>query len=41
MTDTATLLEQALALPERERARIAARLLESLNDETQSEIDEA
>jgi putative addiction module component (TIGR02574 family) len=41
MIDTATLLEQALKLPEHERAKIAARLLESLDDATQDEIDEA
>jgi putative addiction module component (TIGR02574 family) len=41
MVDTITLLEQALSLPAHERAKIAARLLESLDDGTQSEIDVA
>jgi putative addiction module component (TIGR02574 family) len=39
MVDSATLLEQALSLPEHERAKIAARLLESLDDETQKDVD--
>ena len=41
MVDTATLLEQALGLPEHERAKIAARLLESLDEEAQSDVDVA
>ena len=41
MMDTASLLEQALSLPEHERAKIAARLLESLDEETQSDVDAA
>jgi putative addiction module component (TIGR02574 family) len=41
MADTATLLEQALQLPEHERAKIAARLLESLDETAQTDIDEA
>ena len=41
MMDTTTLLEQALSLPEHERARIAARLLESLDEGTQDDIDAA
>jgi putative addiction module component (TIGR02574 family) len=41
MLDTADLLEQALTLPEHERAKIAARLLESLDQEVQSEVDAA
>ena len=41
MIDSTTLLEQALSLPEHERARIAARLLESLDEEAQSEVDGA
>jgi putative addiction module component (TIGR02574 family) len=41
MIDTITLLEQALSLPEHERAKIAARLLESLDEEAQSDIDAA
>ena len=39
--DTTTLLEQALSLPEHERAKIAARLLESLDDDLQSDVDAA
>lgn len=42
MTDAATtLLEQALSLPEHDRARIAARLLESLDDADREGVDEA
>lgn len=41
MIDSTTLLEQALGLPEHERAKIAARLLESLDQETQSDVDAA
>jgi putative addiction module component (TIGR02574 family) len=41
MIDRATLLEQALSLPEHERAKIAARLLESLDDAVQSDVDAA
>ena len=41
MADTTTLLEQALSLPEHERAKIAARLLESLDEEAQSDVDAA
>ena len=41
MIDTTTLLEQVLSLPEHERARIAVRLLESLDEETQSDVDAA
>ena len=41
MADTATLLEQALSLPEHERAKIAARLLESLDEGAQSDVDAA
>lgn len=41
MIDTTTLLEQALSLPEHERAKLAARLLESLDDEAQSDVDAA
>jgi putative addiction module component (TIGR02574 family) len=41
MIDATTLLEEALQLPEHDRARIAAKLLESLGQDTQSEIDEA
>jgi len=41
MTKTETLLEQALDLPESERARIATRLLESLDPQVQAEVDAA
>jgi putative addiction module component (TIGR02574 family) len=42
MTDIATsLLEQALNLPEHDRAEIAARLLESLDAGDHDEVDEA
>lgn len=40
MIDTTSLLAQALTLPESERAKLAARLLESLDTQTQSDIDE-
>jgi putative addiction module component (TIGR02574 family) len=39
MIDSTTLLEQALSLPENERAKIAARLLESLDENAQRDID--
>jgi len=41
MIDTTMLLEEALRLPEHERAKIAARLLESLDEEAQSDVDAA
>ena len=42
MTSSATnLLEQVLSLPERDRAEIAARLLESLDETDQDGVDEA
>ena len=41
MIDTTTLLEQALSLPEHERAKLAARLLESLDLEAQDDVDAA
>ena len=42
MTDTAnTLLEQALSLAEHDRAELAARLLESLDDVNQKDVDDA
>ncbi|MEA2415244.1 MAG: putative addiction module component [Thermoanaerobaculia bacterium] len=41
MIDTAALLDQVLSLPEQKRAEIAVRLLESLEPETQAEIDAA
>ncbi|MEA2326528.1 MAG: hypothetical protein QOE68_1487 [Thermoanaerobaculia bacterium] len=41
MRDTATLLSEVLDLPEQDRAEVAARILESL-DETQDDgVDEA
>lgn len=40
MKDTTTLLEQVLSLPEHDRAKIAARLLESLDPEVQDDIDD-
>ena len=42
MTNAATtLLEQALSLPEKDRAAIAARLLESLDDGDREGVDAA
>jgi len=41
MREVTSLLEQALSLPERDRAEIATRLLESLDPETQQDVDEA
>ena len=42
MTNTATtLLEQALSLPEHDRAELAARLLESLDDDDRESVDAA
>ncbi len=41
MIDTTTLLEQALQLPQPERAKIASKLLESLDDNAQRDIDDA
>lgn len=42
MTTTATtLLEQALGLPERDRAEIAVRLLESLDETDREDLDQA
>lgn len=42
VTDQATdLLKQVLSLPEHDRARIAARLLESLDDDDREGVDEA
>jgi len=41
MKQTSALLEQVLSLPEHDRAEIAARLLESLDPETQRDVDEA
>lgn len=41
MADTTAILEQVLSLPEHDRAEIAARLLESLDPEAQTGIDDA
>lgn len=41
MNEVTSLLEQALGLPEHDRAEIANRLLESLDPDTQHEVDEA
>jgi len=41
MNKTTNLLEQALDLPEHDRAEIATRLLESLDPRTQSDVDAA
>lgn len=41
MMDTHTLLSQVLELSERDRAELAARLLESLDPESDSAIDDA
>jgi putative addiction module component (TIGR02574 family) len=41
MSDTAALLDQVLSLPEQTRAEIALRLLESLESETQADVDAA
>ena len=41
MINTATVLEQALSLPEEDRAEIAARLLESLDDGDREGVDAA
>lgn len=41
MTDAERLLNEALALPEHDRAEIAARLLESLVNAMGTDIDEA
>jgi putative addiction module component (TIGR02574 family) len=41
MDETTAVLEQALRLPEHDRAEIAARLLESLDPQTQQDVDEA
>jgi putative addiction module component (TIGR02574 family) len=41
MIDTVALLDQVLSLPESKRAEIAVRLLESLEPETQADIDPA
>jgi putative addiction module component (TIGR02574 family) len=41
MSDPETLLEQALSLPERARAEIAVRLLESLDPGADESVDDA
>jgi putative addiction module component (TIGR02574 family) len=41
MSATTALLDQVLSLPEHDRAEIATRLLESLDPETQQDVDEA
>lgn len=41
MKEAAVLLDEVLSLPEHDRAEIAARLLESLDPETQRDVDEA
>jgi len=42
MTNAAsTLLQQVLGLPEHDRAEIAARLLQSLDETDQADVDEA
>jgi putative addiction module component (TIGR02574 family) len=41
MTQTERLLHEALSLSEPERADLAARLLESLHGQTDSDVDEA
>ena len=41
MRDTATLLSEVLDLPEQDRAEVAARILESLDDTQDADVDEA
>jgi len=41
MNKTTSLLEQALDLPESDRAKIATRLLESLDPKAQADVDAA
>jgi putative addiction module component (TIGR02574 family) len=41
MRDTATLLSEVLDLPEQDRAEVAARLLESLEDIDDGGVDDA
>jgi len=41
MREATTLLDEVLSLPEKDRAEIASRLLESLDPETQRDVDEA
>ncbi len=41
MRDSEELFSQALSLPQRERAELATRLLESLDERSEGDIDEA
>jgi putative addiction module component (TIGR02574 family) len=41
MSETIALLDQVLSLPEQQRAEIAVRLLESLEPETQVDVEAA
>jgi putative addiction module component (TIGR02574 family) len=41
MRDSEELFSQVLSLPQRERAELAARLLESLDEQAEGDIDEA
>lgn len=41
MSETTTLLQQVLNLSEHDRAEMATRLLESLDPDTQQDVDEA
>jgi putative addiction module component (TIGR02574 family) len=41
MRDTATLLSEVLDLPEQDRAEVAARILESLEETQDAGVDEA
>ena len=41
MKDTDALLEQVLSLPEHDRAEIATRILESLDPESDRDVEEA
>ena len=41
MRDTATLLSEVLDLPEQDRAEVAARILESLEETQDADVDEA
>jgi putative addiction module component (TIGR02574 family) len=41
MSDSEELFSQALSLPQRERAELAARLLESLDEHADGDVDEA
>ena len=41
MAEPSKVLEEALALPPRERAKLAASLIESLDPESEGEVEEA